>query len=124
MALAPLVLKDGRVLPTRTCRGACHRSNLPHLSCLLHRPQVELLTAKLAAEAEARRALQVQLAEQRRELEAAVQQLGETYEARLCELRQQLREAAAQGGRVRMSIGERLAAGETRHGTACVHCAS
>lgn len=71
--------------------------------------QVDFLTAKLAAEAESRRALQVQLAEQRREAERAQQQLENSFEAKLSELQQQLHEAATQGAALR----ERILSGGT-----------
>ncbi len=59
--------------------------------------QLEVLAARLEAEAQARRAAQRQLAEQRAEAEQQCQALGQEYEARLAALRQELQQAAEQG---------------------------
>lgn len=59
--------------------------------------QLEVLAAKLEAEAEARRAAQRQLAAQRAEAEQQCQALGQQYEARMAALRQELQQAAEQG---------------------------
>ncbi|PRW45588.1 hypothetical protein C2E21_5890 [Chlorella sorokiniana] len=59
--------------------------------------QLEVLAAKLEAEAEARRAAQRQLVEQRAEAEQQRLALGQQYEARLAALRQELQQAAEEG---------------------------
>ena len=59
--------------------------------------QLEVLQAKLAAEAGGRRALQRQLADQRREAEQQRHALGQQYEQRLVALRQELQQAAEAG---------------------------
>ena len=59
--------------------------------------QLEVLAARLEAEAEARRAAQRQLAEHRAEAEQQRHALGQEYEARLAALLQQLQQAAEQG---------------------------
>ena len=73
--------------------------------------QVELLTAKLAAEAEARRALQRRLAEQRTDTDRALAEQQRSYEARLRALQQDLRGGAEPRSPASQLVQERILAG-------------
>ena len=76
--------------------------------------QVEVLQARLEAEAAARAAAQRHLAEQREEAERQRQALGEQFEARLAALRRELQDAAEAGAGVELSRSI-LVGGEAAH---------
>ncbi|GAB4821522.1 hypothetical protein N2152v2_008568 [Parachlorella kessleri] len=75
--------------------------------------RVELLRAKLAAECEARQALEIQLTNQQHQAATAYHSLEESYQAKLKDLQQQLQQAAARSG-VGRSLQERIQSGATQ----------
>lgn len=81
--------------------------------------QVEVLQARLEAEAEARAAAHRHLAEQRAEAERHRQALGERYEARLAALRRELQEAAEAGAGAELSRSI-LVGGEATQRSCCL----
>lgn len=95
--------------------------------------QLEVLAARLEAEADARRAAQRQLAAQRAEAEQQRQALAQQYEARLVALRQELQQAAEEGAgaalRRSILVGGGCWAGWARRergcsNTQCLQCAA
>lgn len=90
--------------------------------------QLEVLAARLEAEADARRAAQRHLAAQRAEAEQQRQALAQQYEARLVALRQELQQAAEEGAgaalRRSILVGGGCWAGWARRGRGCgsMHC--